>query len=277
MLTIGDYTSFGQIALSLWGKVQNVFLPKPDVLSLSYIRLFGLHGISRIWLRRQEVQGREIDTFLKSWEYAQAGVILSEPLEWLKQNSVPQILLETHPQNILSQFGPASSINWTPRHGGTFLVDSHLKLTDAHLAHLHDPDCFRSGECDCFSYCPTLHSEVMAQDGNIGALAVAIENRSKADFFKIELKYLLIDRFTPGQAQDCARIIPHLASGRSVIWPLRVYLADARGFEARILSPNVIPKSIQFESEGKENILHVRPPLREKAARVIVPGGWYHQ
>ena len=80
-----------------------------------------------------------------------------------------------------------------------------------------------------------------------------------------------------GEPATKCKAIPLLGVGQAMIWPLRIYLADSKGFEARLLSPNVIPKTIVYGVDGSEKSLLVRPPLREKAARIVIPGGWYHQ
>lgn len=277
-MDLGAIFSGGSFFLNVWEKIIKPASSNPPTISFNFVRLFGLHGISRIWLRHQEDQGREIGEFLRSWEYANAGVISSEPLDWLSKVSVTKIILDTHPRaDILAKFGEGSSAQWTSRQGGGFLISSPRKMTDADLAHFHDPDCWRFDECACFACCPTLQSVVMDQDSNLGALAVIIENRSETEISKLRLNYVFVSDDSPGEAIERSKSIPSLARGKAVIWPLRVYLGDSRGFEARILSPNVIPQSISYEIGGKSSSIHVRPPLREKAAKVKVPGGWYHQ
>jgi hypothetical protein len=71
--------------------------------------------------------------------------------------------------------------------------------------------------------------------------------------------------------------IPSLDKGKEAIVLLSIYERGPDGFERRFLSDALIPKTVRYQV-GKNDYVHsVRAPLREKAATVLLPFGWYQQ
>ena len=87
-----------------------------------------------------------------------------------------------------------------------------------------------------------------------------------------------VDGYFKNISNNKTKTIYSLSSGESVIMLLSVYLKDGSGYPDRYLSNVIKPVSISFSDPSSQIISqNVREPLRDKAAQIAVPFGWFGQ
>ncbi len=69
---------------------------------------------------------------------------------------------------------------------------------------------------------------------------------------------------------------PRLA-GPQLLFPVSVYRADKDGYEEEYIACAAIPTKILYREDGVQKQVSVRAPLRDKAAKVTLPFGWWGQ
>jgi hypothetical protein len=79
----------------------------------------------------------------------------------------------------------------------------------------------------------------------------------------------------PEQTQVIPRIKPHA----SVLWLLSIYQKNADRYPEKYFSSVIVPTRITFRSLGSPHTeqMIMRKPLMDKAAKILVPYGWYMQ
>jgi hypothetical protein len=123
----------------------------------------------------------------------------------------------------------------------------------------------------------------------VGFLFWVFKNESNRSLRDIELCYLkftqktvpatYVAKFKATTGKECATStrLARIDAGKEVIVLLSVYERDSKGFEKAFLRIPIIPTSVRYSVEGKAYAYTPRAPLREKAATVPLPHGWYQQ
>lgn len=63
-------------------------------------------------------------------------------------------------------------------------------------------------------------------------------------------------------------------SGDKLLIPLSVYEPDSKGYESKYLSYSIKPSTLTYKLDGKLVTQEIRPPLRDKAAKIALSFGW---
>jgi hypothetical protein len=132
----------------------------------------------------------------------------------------------------------------------------------------------------------------------IGFLILVLENGSSEVLRNVEIRggqRSALDRDRPPSESDVESlfadgalrtslneplvVMPHFFSGEQVVVILMAYWANDTGFGGRPLTSIDVPTMLCFNVGDSNSLVRhaIRPPLKDKAARIALPFGWYRQ
>ena len=252
-------------------------------LAFNYIRLFGAYetgAVVQMWKGRWLSIPGKLPIFFNNWEYRNAKPIANSLWDKISE---PKYIMKYFSQSLpIEDFNVARDCAW-------YLLGG-------------------DGDPDKIPNCSKKYSK------DVGYLFLIIENISDHFLENIHLEFTIVKAHnspnTPinitnvfsysiseiqkanEESKHCKKnsvlnecsmyyegqIVPMMRPHDQFVLSIFVYKpVNANTFAGKLFDNAVIPISVDMISEGKPAGELVRPPLRDAAARVMLPDGWYYQ
>ncbi len=274
-------------------------LRRHSEIGINYARFFGAYQVP-FYLRAVEHQtagplrfltdsesGQNAADFFEKWEFRDARFIKSE---------VYDSLWESAPSMTGHALG--TKLLQTSCEGDNVAMDFFNTVIDrSRLTRSIFPYCYADPYIQYREQVPgdypvqNVLDRVRENSDTIGFLLLFLENRSDNTLYDVRLKYSLTRQYSPitqklstrskdtsiDASETRTKSIDYFRPGNSFLWLLGVYRKDEHGYPETYLSDTIRPIRLSYRKQSRILTFAIRAPLGDRAARVSLPFGWYHQ